>query len=34
MSLLWWLKMKIDEDGGGLWWWKLVMEFVRVVEGG
>jgi hypothetical protein len=26
--------MKIDEDGGGLWWWKLVMEFVRVVEGG
>jgi hypothetical protein len=28
------LKMKIDKDGGGLWWWKLVMEFVRVVEGG
>jgi hypothetical protein len=26
--------MKIDEDGGGLWWWKLVMELVRVVEGG
>lgn len=26
--------MKINEDGGGLWWWKLVMEFVRVVESG
>ena len=24
--------MKIVEDGGCLWWWKLVMEFVRVVK--
>jgi len=24
--------VKIDEDGGGLWWWKEVDEFVMVVE--